>query len=201
MFDFEIIQIIKQILSSIFLMAFVYFLLTLSPAIRKKYSVFNPYASLNIQQGVFIILNIFRYILLAGSLYFIVDLSLTVVKLYPLWVNPHYSEGKITSYKQHFWRSRSGKLPIIEFRTTTGIKVVFTDKVEIRTAKAHDHDRVPVIYAENDPQNARVDNGLLLTWFDFYLILIGTVASIWGLMRLSKSNISVMVSRVEKWNT
>lgn len=204
MFDSELIQNIKQLASYLFLIALVYFLLTLSPYIRKKYSVFNPYININIQQGVLIILNTFRYILLAGSLYFIVDLSLTILKIYPLWLSPQYSEGKITSYKQHSWRSGNtsitGDLPVIEFRTTANVTIVFIDKIATSTAKPHYNDMVPVIYSNNDPHNARVDNGLLLTWFDFYFLLVGTIGCLWGLLRLTKANISAMVSGIGKWN-
>lgn len=149
-----------------------------------------------------VILNLFGFMALAGFVYFMIGLGVAVRKDFPLWVSPSYAEGIVIGHKQASWQSRSSQgshtttaqLPVVEFRTESGVPVVFTGNIGDRSTSQ----TVRVIYSQEDPGNARVDNGLFWNWIEVYLFLFGAVACLLGMVRFTKSNIASMLRKADE---
>jgi hypothetical protein len=148
---------------------------------------------------VAVILNLFRFMALVGFVYFVIGLGVAVRNDYPLWVSPSYAEGTIIGHTQTSWQSSSSQgshtttaqLPVVEFRTVAGVPVVFTGNIGDRSISQ----TVRIIYSQEDPRNARVDNGLLWNWIEVYLFLFGAVACLLGMVRFTKTNIASMLRK------
>lgn len=158
--------------------------------------------NLDLQKIAWVIFNAFRWMALAGFVYFLVGLSISIKKNYPLWVSPVYTEGTIVDYENKSWQSRtngslvttSTKLPVVEFQDAANVTIKFTDHIGHNSIGYKN--KVPVIYSQDDPGNAKIDNGLLFNWIDTYISLFGTMAGLLGIIRLSKENIASMLKEL-----
>jgi len=127
----------------------------------------NSEINLDIQTIAWIVLNAFRYMVIAGFVYFLIGLGISINKNYPLWVSPLHAEGTIVDYEDKSWQSltngsyitTSTKLPVVEFQDTANITIKFTDNI------GHDStnykNKVPVIYSKQNPSNAKIDKGIV----------------------------------------
>ena len=150
--------------------------------------------NLNLSKTADIIFKTFKYISLAGLIFCLYGLSISIKKNYPLWVNPLYTEGTIINYKTVSWESRrayagslttptSANLPIVEFQSHEGKTIQFTDNLGHNILKKGAS--IPVIYAKNNPSNAVVNKGAW-GWFNTYIWLFGAIASSLGILRFNK---------------
>lgn len=157
---------------------------------------------INLRKVAWVLMIVFRYMAFVGTIYFLIGLSSSIERNYPLWVNPQYAEGIITDYKDISWESKringtgthtvTAHLPVVEFKTATDRTIIFTDNKGNQSKS----NKVSVIYAQDDPNNAKIDKGQLWNWIDVYIFFFGTIGCLLTIVRFSKANTDTILKKL-----
>ncbi len=128
----------------------------------------------------------------------------SVERNYPLWTEPIRTNGTVIDFSDVSWQTQdngihfttSTKLPIVEFKDDKNQSQRFTDRIG---RDIEIYQSVPVIYANQDSANARIDRGIL-NWFDTYIWLFGTLGGLLGVFQLSDSKVEERLAMLDTNN-